>query len=187
MQFTWVTFGENNLIFKFFLFLSFLFREILPCLKHVVKKEYSSLMMVALMRKISGRKSTLHLHQNPKDDPGERICYGDSSVQPIKQRWSLGDIDCILCKRVCWTQRRCLCHNQNVLVGWCELVPGLLPTLWHVCAQVRAIYLKVLRHCSTQPLWNGQQWLRQVVYNRSHIYGFPSINYSSYRVRCCFL
>lgn len=60
------------MILKLIFSLSFLCREILPCLKHVVRKEYSSLMMVALMRKISGRKNTLHLHQNPKDDQGER-------------------------------------------------------------------------------------------------------------------
>lgn len=75
MQCTLVTFGENKLICKSVLSLplSFLFREILPCLKRVVRKEYSSLTMAAgLTRKTSGRKSTLRLHQNPRDGPGEQ-------------------------------------------------------------------------------------------------------------------
>lgn len=56
----------------FSLLLTFFFcREILPCLKHVVKNGYSSLTMAALMRKISGKRNTLHLLQNPRGGPGE--------------------------------------------------------------------------------------------------------------------
>lgn len=46
------------------------FRVILPCLKHAVRREYSSLMMVVLMKKISGKKNTLRLHQNLRGGPG---------------------------------------------------------------------------------------------------------------------
>lgn len=56
----------------FSLLLTFFFcREILPCLKHVVKNGYSSLTMVALMRKTSGKRNTLRLLQNPRGGPGE--------------------------------------------------------------------------------------------------------------------
>lgn len=82
MQFTLIAFGENHLIFKFALsVLLFLFREILPCSKPVVRKESSSLTTAALMRKTSGKKSTLRSHRNPKGGPGEGVCSGGHSAQ----------------------------------------------------------------------------------------------------------
>lgn len=61
--------SDFSCIFSFAYF--FFCREILPCLKLVVKNGYSSLTMAALMRKISGRRNTLHLLQNPRGGPGE--------------------------------------------------------------------------------------------------------------------
>ncbi|EHB15312.1 Serine/threonine-protein phosphatase 6 regulatory subunit 3 [Heterocephalus glaber] len=57
----------------------------ITCLKHVVRKEYTSLMMAALMRRISGKKSTLHLPQNPKEDPAQGV-QTVKKVQILKKK-----------------------------------------------------------------------------------------------------
>lgn len=66
--------------------LQIFFRAILHCLKHAARREYSSLMMVVLMKKIFGKKSILHLHQNLSDDPGSfkmRVFFLELSVKCV--------------------------------------------------------------------------------------------------------
>lgn len=57
-----------------------MFRATLLCLKHAARREYSNLMTVALMKKISGKRNILLLLQNLREDPGNLNTVAGNSI-----------------------------------------------------------------------------------------------------------
>ena len=127
----------------------------MPCLKPVARRESSSLMMAALTRRTSGRRSTSPLRQNPKDGPGNGGAVPGAVTPGVESRDCQGESLWPLHTYVSDLETQALVLIRNTLVdcwGRCALLPAVR---WGAAAAAR---LQVLGCPGTASL-SGRRFL----------------------------